>query len=212
MAAILQTHTKIDMKKFFESLGWLLLLCLIVPAFAGKTAQKSRFKWRYIPLIICLFFLGWQMMDSYRDCQNSIPDHGYMPATLHRIFPNKTVRQLMKVCDTTPVGTPLANLYPAWEKLSTNKLVVEYSALPDYPCGNESALKFNTPYLWVGIWESGHIALVSFETNGVTFSHSQFYDGTTNYVVTEMDWPTFFEKTYVVFSSPELTNKPIRLR
>jgi hypothetical protein len=202
------------MKKFFkgigDSIGILLILFLIVGMFEPK--KTKRFKWRYVLIFIALFFLGWQMFDSYRDYQNKVPDHGCMPATLQRIFPNHTVREMVNLCKTTDVGTPLENIFPAWKALSTNELVIEYSALEQYKCENETILKFGVPYLWVGVWDSGHVALVSFETNKVTFSHSQFYDGTTNYVVVDMDWATFFSKTYVVFSSPEFTNKPIRLR
>jgi hypothetical protein len=201
------------MKKFFESLSWLFLLALLVPMFATTPKKKKWFTWKRACIGLCLVLLVWQIVDSCRTPKPS--DNNCVPATYSRIFPTYTEAEMNRICKWQPEGTQLKDMLAAWNVLTTNKLVKLYDSLsivdPDMVV-QDLAITFDRPYLWMGTYTTNfHCALVWFTPTNVMFSHSQLEPGTTNYYVTPMDYTNFFEKTYRVYTAPEL-NERIRFR
>lgn len=197
------------MKKLFnyigDKIGTLLLFFLIVGMFEPPKKVK-RFKWRYVLIFIALLFLGWQIVTTKKDLEYN----DCVPATLQRVFPTYSLQELRSLCQTITAGTALSNVFSSWEYLSTNALEVHYSAAADYVAITNSAVRFDIPYLWIGIYQSnGHCALIRFTPTNVLFSHSQFYEGTTNYYVTDMNYYDFFDRTLLILHANEI-NESIR--
>jgi hypothetical protein len=199
--------------KFFDFLGLLLILALLVPSMAAP--KRKWFTWKRAIIAICVGLLAWQIVDTIVE-QNSdpkeMPPGACVPATLHRIFPDTSLRKIMRLCSYNEQGTFMTNVPVAWRALSTNALVKKYDVFSTDTNGVDMTLMFGKPYLWIGNYEgAGHCALVSFSETNVLMSHSQCYTNTTNYFVVEMDYRMFFGTTWIILDAPEL-NKSIRMR
>jgi len=143
------------------------------------------------------------MYDTYYE--HTHPYQDCVPDTLKRVFPQYSTKELRVICKTERDGTPLTNIMSAWTKLSTNKLIINYSVFPSIPIDSNEGVDFTVPYMWVGTWKtSGHCALVWFGETNVLVSSSQYQPGTTNYVINVMDYYEFFERTLMLFKAKEL--------
>lgn len=189
----------------FEMLTWLVILAALVPAFGSRS---KRFKWS--KCIIAILVIALLCRIGYTIYDNTHPYQNCIPATMHRVFPSHSIKEIGMLCDTKRDGTYLDEIPLAWAKLSTNFVYAVYSAFPTIKSTDEE-LSFTHPYLWVGNYDKGaHCALVTFTQTNVIMSHSQFIPGTTNYYKVTMDYETFFKKTYVVYTSKDL-NENVRM-
>lgn len=200
------------MKKLFSSIGGvfgiLFILACLVSACTPKKAKRLILKRSVIGLLV--IGLAWQIGTSVYDYYH--PYNDCVPATLHRIFPERSLSELNKLCKLEREGSNLTNVLAAWSVISTNGLELQYSAVEDVKVENSGKIAFGIPYLWIGKFNTNwHCALVSFTETNAIFSHSQFYPGTTNYYVTEMEYYDFFERTLLLYRAKEL-NETIRMR
>lgn len=193
------------MKKLRDSIGLLIILLVAASLFSANTKEK-RSVWKYIVIpILCIIFGGvvlHTLLVTPNDCA---------PQTLQRVFPSHSFSEIKRICRTDSTGTTYVNLTNAWNKLSTNQLIVTYSSLTNIPVMEEEHVNFDHPYIWLGSFQGGgHCALIKFTPTNVLFSHSEFVPGTTNYYKTSMDYSNFFVRTYVILKAKDL-NENIRM-
>lgn len=194
-----------SIKNFFETL---FVLFLFMALFAKeKTSRRTWLIWGTVG-IFCCWQLGEMVYDAkypYQDC---------VPATLQRIFPQYTLKQMRYLCQTERDGTYVTNLVRAMYTISTNDLEIIYNKqdVIDGTTNNTSFLVYK-PYLWVGTFTNGagHCALIKFYPTNAVLSNSQFVQGTTNYYLTSLSYDEFFEVTDVVFDSKDIKDD-IRFR
>lgn len=156
--------------------------------------------------VIAIFTIALNIHLAYKWATES-PDNTCVPATLHRIFPDISFRELTRRCNLRENGVYINDMENAWRKLSTNDLVIVYDIyqLEAGDTTNTHLIDFNKSYLWAGIFDGvGHVALIQYSSNMVTFSHSQFYEGTTNYYLTNVDLTNFYRNTLRIYTAPEI--------
>jgi hypothetical protein len=135
-----------------------------------------------------------------------------VPATLQRIFPQYSLKQMRKICKTDKEGTTLKDFLNAWDTLSTNELIILFNKENlEYGITNNISFTMYTTYLWIGRGESnGHCALLQFTPTNAIISNSDFIAGTTNYDLQIMSHKTLLNYTFLILDTEELTNKKIR--
>jgi hypothetical protein len=158
---------------------------------------------------IFYFFPIVQFRDRPNDC---------VPLTLKRIFPEKSLSKIRWYCNTDYHGTTVIGLMEGWNKITTNKLSIEYSIFKTLPANDTNIVSFSHPYIWCGInkvsgkYTNYHCALIWFTPTNVLMSHSQFFPRTTNYLTETLEFEELFLRTTIIFNSVELTNKKIRIK
>lgn len=197
-----------SIRKFFEGIGVLLILAAIVSSY-GMTSKKKTVRWSTV--IICIFIVAFLARIGYTAFQNRIPDQDCIPATVQRVFPSHSLREMVRLMNTDKDGSTMADLEAAWPRLSTNQLYIVYSGTPQIKAIDEK-IQHNHPYLWIGLGEDKlHCALVKFGETNVVVSNSQFLSGTTNYYTVSMDYDTFYSNTMAIYNSKDLS-EGIRLQ
>lgn len=197
------------LKDVWEAIFLLFVIGAIFSSYgAGKAAKASKLSWTKFLIAVLVGVLLIKVGCSVYE--NSLPVQDCVPATLHRVFPERSYEEIVKLCKTERTGTELTNLVSVWKSLSTNELTPVYSVFPTIKA-KEEGIQFDHPYLWIGEYDGGnHCALVKFSSTDVKMSHSQFLEGSTNYYLVGFDYKSFFEKTFIIYSSEEL-KKSIRL-
>lgn len=192
-------------KNLFESIIIILVLACLFHKEQRRWWQ-SKILWAVSIVLIISSILGYQIYQEYNTLN---PYQDCVPRTMQRIFPQYTLSQLYKICNTERDGTAIIDILRGWQTLTTNDLNIVYN-INEIEDGkqNLATLSFFTTYLWLGILTTNkfHMALVRFTTNEVIISNSQFYPGTTNYYTMNMNYDDFFQKTYLIFASPAIPN------
>jgi hypothetical protein len=152
---------------------------------------------KIILIFICLLIAGCAYFYSQVDCA---------PATLQRMFPNKSILEMYKLCNTDLHGSPFESITNAYYALSTNKLELIY---PIKNTNNEMIVYFDKNYLWFGMVKNegkywGHTAIIRFTETNVLMSNSQYLPDTTNYYVMKRSYEEFMTNTFYIYETKDL--------
>lgn len=198
-------------KKFFESFFVFLALMLVFGGGWTYLNAKKKSPWKKWVIILTILIVGLIVGKAIYEKKHPVQD--CVPATLQRIFPTYTSKQLREMCQTQREGTTMAGMLRAWNKITTNKLYALFNIEDvDYNKTNKVTFQMGKPYLWAGEFQQGgHCALVVFTPTNAILSNSEFMPKTTNYYQFEMTYKEFFHATLVVLTSKAIPDN-IRLK
>jgi hypothetical protein len=153
-------------------------------------------------LLVVLLISGCSLFSPPMDCA---------PATLHRMFPSKSISELKRGCNTDRNGSYFPDVIKTYYAISTNKLYLLYPLKTNGVLKTDIYIETYKNYLWFGFVydkgiKCGHACIIMFTDTNILLSNSQYIPNTTNYYITTMKYGDFFTNTVFLFNTKDLNN------